>query len=432
MTATLGAWPMSQKRRRVLLAMQWYEARVHLGVLDYAREHDLDLIADEHHVGFPRDLAPDGILLSPCNTKGLLSAAESLKAPIVLVSENGMGLDLPCVMPDYTAIGRMAADLFAERGFEHFAYFYPHADRPTWHMARMEGFEAGVAAAGGMFHSLLGTEEMARHGMSAPGGVFDGLPGAAAVYRAAATAGQATGDPSNTAILAEHRESILRAQLSWLKREVSRLPLPLAIFASDDGFARTVERACMEMGIAVPEQAAVLGVNDSPMECPYAPIPLSSIDPDWHTVGWEAAATLDAVMAGRGVLPLQLIPPKGVVERRSTSILAVDDRRVAAAVAYIWERVDRNPSVQEVCDAVGTPRRTLAYLFRKHLSRGVKQEIVRQRIRRVKELIRESDLTGSAIADRLDYRNAYYMYRMFKQQTGMTTGEYRKSWQLLA
>lgn len=381
---------MRRKNKLVLFAMGWYEARVHLGALDYAREHNWRLLGDEHRTDMPSNISPDGIILSACQSQPLLDWAQSFAVPMVLVSENGFGLDLPCVMPDYARIGRMAADFFAGRGFKHFASVYPHPMRPSpWHLERLEGFKAGVAAAGGTLHCLLRPEARGKRG-------------------------------------GRHEDL---AKIRWMTRELERLPLPLAVFITDDSDARLFEQACVQTGLCIPEQVAVLGVNNDPMECPYAAVPLSSIDPDWHAVGWKAAELLDRCLAGETVAAPQplLVPPKGVVERQSTSIIAVEDRRVADAVFHIRENYAADPTVDEVCDAVGVPRRTLEHLFQQHLSRGIKEEIVRNRIRRIQALLKETNLSGTAIAGELGFKTVHYMYRLFKEHTGMTTRQFRET-----
>lgn len=378
---------MPSKPPLILFAMTWYEAQVHLGALDYARERHWTLVGDQHRSYLPRNLAPDGIIASVGNSEKRLKWAQSFGAPLVLVAENACEAEVPCVMPDYGAVGTMAAEFFAGRGFRHFAYVYPHTDQlDIWHQERLEGFEVGVHAAGGAMHRLL------RKGSGGRG----------------------------------RRRSEYLAMVRWLTRELAQLPLPLAVFLSQDQDAGIVQEACAESGLAIPEQVAILGVNNDLMECPYAPVPLSSIDPDWYRVGRLAAQLLDRHMAEGIPAEEHLVPPKGIVERQSTSIIAVDDPRVAGAIAYIWNNVERDPTVDEVCAAAQTPRRTLEVLFQRHLSRGIKAEITQSRVRRIQFFLRDTDLPATEIADQLGFSSVHYMYQTFKRHTGMTTRAYRE------
>lgn len=370
----------------IVFAMRWYEARVHLGALDYAREHNWRLIGDEHHMGLPANLFPAGIIAEFALSRRFLRWAQRFDVPIVQVADNGFDLKIPCVLPDYMGIGRLAAEFFVEKGYKHFAYVYPQASQPApWHIERMEGFRQGVAAFGRETHCLI----------------------------------RPVRDTDETGRREEQKK------IRWLKSQLKKLPLPLAIFTSQDDDARFLQQVCVEMNLSIPEQVAVLGVNNDPLECPYAPVPLSSIDPDWHALGWKAAETLDRCLNGETVPPVQIIPPKGIIERQSTSIVAVEDPRVADAVFYIWEQCAENPSVDDVCDAVGVPRRTLEFLFSNHLSRGIRAEILRQRVRLIKKMLEGTDLSAIAIARQLNFRTVHYMYRIFKEHTGMTTKEYR-------
>lgn len=376
---------MATKPRRVLLSLNWYDGRIHLGVQRYAREQGWLLQADAHGPYMPVNVVPDGMIAAIGRVAERRDWLLSRKVPYVLLSANHFGLDAPCVRPDNVGIGRLAAAFYARRGFRHFCGVFPHPHRmKRWAKARLAGFRAGVAEAGGVLHLL-------RRPIGGDAG--------------------------------EAREDL--AKLEWLKAHLRRLPRPLAVFVPADPDGVLLQEACLELEVAIPEQLAVLGVDNDPTVCPHTWVPMSSIDPDWDGVGYAAAAALDGLLAGVAQPPTQVIAPKGVVERKSTAVVAVEDRRVAEAVSLIWESSHLAPSVAEICESVGVARRTLEGLFRIHLGRGIGQEIRRHRVQQVKAMLRDTDLTAAAIAARLRFSTPQYMYNQFRIFTGMTTRDYR-------
>ncbi|QEL20784.1 XylR family transcriptional regulator [Limnoglobus roseus] len=213
------------------------------------------------------------------------------------------------------------------------------------------------------------------------------------------------------------------ATAAWL----AGLPRPVGVLACYDLRAREVLDACQVAGLRVPDDVAVLGVDNDELLCDLADPPLSSVAPNAARAGAEAAALLDRVLTGAPVPPAaHLIPPVGVIHRQSTDILAVDDPDVAAAVRFIRANAPRGIGVADVLRAVPVSRRVLEARFSKVLGHTPHEEIVRVQLGRAKELLVQTDLPLAAIADRVGFAHAGHLSVVFKKATGQSPGEYRR------
>ena len=141
---------------------------------------------------------------------------------------------------------------------------------------------------------------------------------------------------------------------------IARLPKPLGVVIPSDDVGPRLLQACDEAGVAVPEQVAILGCDNDPLVCDYAPIRLSSVDNDWDRIGYEGARLLDRIMDGEAA-PSEpiLIPPKTVVTRQSTDILAIPDPQIARALRFIWQHFAEPIGPPEVAANAGINRRKL-------------------------------------------------------------------------
>ena len=212
-----------------------------------------------------------------------------------------------------------------------------------------------------------------------------------------------------------------------LARWVQRLPKPVGVLACFDIRGRQVLEACRAAGIRVPDDVAVIGVDNDTVLCELSDPPLSSVIPDTHRTGYTAAALLDGMMHGRRVAPeAHLIKPLGVLARRSTDALAIEDADVSAAVQFIREHACDGIDVARVLDVVPLSRRVLESRFSKLLGRTPHQEILRCRIERAKELLTGTDLPLKAIADRTGIEHAEYLSVVFRRVAGLPPGEYRR------
>jgi LacI family transcriptional regulator len=185
--------------------------------------------------------------------------------------------------------------------------------------------------------------------------------------------------------------------------------------------------AARESKIDVPDEVAVLGIDNDSILCNLADPPLSSVEHDTRRIGFEASSLLDKMM--RGYAPTEpriLIDPLRVVTRQSSDVLAIRDAEVAAAMKFIREHACDGISVDDVVDTVPVSRSTLERRFVKGVGRSIKAEINKVRIRRIKELLINTDYKLGAIANKVGFAHAEYMSVLFREAVGVTPGQYRK------
>lgn len=222
-----------------------------------------------------------------------------------------------------------------------------------------------------------------------------------------------------------------RAMEPRIAQWVRALPKPCGVYCPFDGFALRLMNVCREIGVAVPEEIAVLGSDNDAVICSMTRPPLSSVSLGVERIGYEAAAILDRMMAGekppRGGVRVE---PEGVVTRQSTDILALDEPDVARAVHIIRERACRGLKVSEVAEAVALSRRALEQRFRRALGRTPKEEITRVRLERAAELLRHAPLPIERVAAACGFESHRYFDRVFRRETGMTPRAYRLTYRL--
>jgi LacI family transcriptional regulator len=333
-----------------------------------------------------RQWKPDGII-AHLSTAELARSVLKLRKPVVDTACMLRDLEAPTVDVDHAAVGRLAAEYFLERGFHHFGFFGSNWAR--YSTLREESFRRRLAEAGRTLSSCY-ADYFAY--LSAPSG-----------WRA-----------------------VDRRVEQWLRR----LPKPVAIFSSNDPPARDLADACLRLGLSVPEEVALLGVDNDEVECRLTYPSLSSIAVPAHRVGYEAARILDCLMsAGPAPEAPLFLPPIRVVTRQSTDILAIDDRPMAAALRFIREHAAERIGVETIAAQVGISRRLLECKFRALSKRTVLQELRRVRLEMAKELLVETDLAMPAIAARSGFANAKRLALVFRQLTGISPTAYRRQGQ---
>jgi len=305
-------------------------------------------------------------------------AVKRLSIPVVDVSAARLIPALPWVETNDATIARFAADHLLERGFRHFAYCGD--SRFNWSVWREEQFIKIIQNAG---HQCF-------------------------IY---CPPGRGTNDKAEI-------ESIA----AWL----ATLPKPAGVFACYDFRGRQVLDACRLRGIAVPADVAVIGVDNDDLLCDLADPPLSSVIPNTHRTGYEAALLLDRMMAGECIEPeAHLIEPLGVATRQSTDVLAIDDRNIVSAIQFIREHACDGICVKDVLMAAPQSRRSLESRFKKLTGHTLHEEIIRVRINRVKTLLTESSLSLEKIAERTGFAHVEYLGVAFRRETGVPPGLYR-------
>jgi len=209
-------------------------------------------------------------------------------------------------------------------------------------------------------------------------------------------------------------------------RWLEELPKPVGVMACNDIRGQQVLNACRAAGISVPEEVAVIGVDNDEMLCELSDPPLSSVSLDTERIGYEAAAILDQMLAGKKLKqPVVFIQPAGVITRRSTDVLAIEDRHITTATRFIRERACEGIDVSDVLKIVPLSRSTLERRFFHVLGRSPKDEILRTRLTRAKQLLAETDFSLAQVADKVGFDHPEYLSVIFKKKTGLTPGEYR-------
>lgn len=207
---------------------------------------------------------------------------------------------------------------------------------------------------------------------------------------------------------------------------ITSLPKPVGMMACHDDQGREVLSACRAVGAAVPEEVAVIGVDNDEHLCSLSVPPLSSVDLNTERIGHEASVVLDRMMAtgSRSHEPVML-PPRRVVTRQSTDMLAIDDTHVSAVVAFIRQHAHRDISLNEIVNQVPLSHSALQRRFRKVFGRSLKAEIIRVRIEHAKHLLIESDLPIKSIAGRSGFKQAKYFIDTFHRKVGVTPLSFR-------
>lgn len=212
--------------------------------------------------------------------------------------------------------------------------------------------------------------------------------------------------------------------LHWLHA----VPKPIGIFACNDVRGRQLMAAARAVGIDVPGQVAVLGIDDDEVLCELANPPLSSIEPNTQRIGFEGAAALAKLMSGEVLEPGPiLIPPIRVSVRQSSDISCVDDPVVALAIEFIKTNACSGIGVTDAARAASVSRATLERRFRTHLDCSPREEIERVRVARVKLLLTATDYSLERIASMTAFASASHLSTAFRRVENCTPGEYRKA-----
>jgi len=376
-------------RRTVLLATGWGRDAYRESISEVARQAGWSVIdLNIFQMRAPQPCRPDGVLFwLPDEDVPFVKRMLRLGVPVVQISDTVLPEKCSCVVEDRLSLGRAAAEHFAERGFRNMAYLHSNTHKgsriqPLGDSFIERGRELGAKV------DLIAVQRPGSEGQ---------LPW------------------SRFGTLAQRFE-----------KEISRLELPLGIFTYHDIMAIRICHFCEAIGLRVPEQVAVLGRNNDAHLCDFAPVPLSSVDPNHFQQGRLAAELLERIMNGEPApaRPI-LVPPAGIVTRQSTDVLAVPDVDTARALRYMWEHLAESLTVSRIANAVASSRRKLERHFRKYLGRSITEELTRKRIERSCELLKGTELTGREIARKIGFDTHTYFGRVFRKAMGMTPGQYR-------
>jgi LacI family transcriptional regulator len=375
--------------RRIALIMNQdmgYTREVLRGVQVYGRHKPDWIFHDGPHdpkiLPVLREWQPHGIIAHLFEKK-FAEALLKLGIPTVNTTSTIEGLKAPLVEVDHNLVGRLAAEHYLEKGFSNFGFF--GSDVTGFSRAREAGFRERLAESGFQVHSCYA----------------DYLP-----------------KPSIQASWKRIDQTVS----SWLRR----LPRPVAIFASNDVPARALATTCRHAGYRIPDEVSLLGVDNDELECHLSNPPLSSIDIPSQRIGYEAAKTLDSILSGKSPRQKQLyLPPLRLVTRQSTDTMAIEDRDVTDALAFIRAKAHTEFSVESILLEVPLSRRMLERKFQEHLGRTVLSEIRRVRIELAKGLLAETDLPMPVVARRCGFSGARRFAVVFRQVMGTTPTAYR-------
>ncbi len=365
-----------------------YGREIHEGIAAYVRAHrPWSIFVEQRELGAlpPRWLTRrgwDGIISRP-TTPALARAFRRMGVAVVDLNDLHADLALPRLRSDNGGIGRLAAAHLLERGFRNFAYCGFAGE--AWAAERRDGFARAVGQAG----FEVGVYESYWRG------------------------------PQVLAWDAD-QDRITK----WLRR----LPRPLAVLSCNDLRGQHVLEACRRAGLAVPEQVAVIGVDNEELLCRLCDPPLSSVVPNARRIGYEAAQLLDALMSGsRPPKAETLIPPAGVVTRQSTDTLAIDDVDVGVALRFIRENACDGIRVEDVLRHVAVSRSLLERRFRRAVGRSPHAEIRQVQLRHAAQLLAGTDLSLKRIAELSGFSHMEYLSFLFKRAMGQTAQDYRRS-----
>ena len=360
-------------------------------LLEEARRRDWALLDLNLTTGVLADLpVPAGAIVTWLPTDPIPTQFRGMGVPTVRLGRRDHPDDTPATpaaFPDYRREGWMVAEYFAHRRFRHLACVM-HEGFQIMHLVydamRERGEQLGCVCHAHEFHSI--------------------------------------GDPhADDAARLEHQAQRMRNIAAWLVG----LPKPVGVLAHGDAMAAQLGVLCQQAGLAVPENVALIGRGNSEVWCEMALVPISSVDTNRRGLTRATMGVLDTMMRGQTPPARTVVPPRGIVTRRSTDILAVADPMVVRAIRFIWDHLDRDLAVDEVAAAMGLPRYRLERAFRRHLGRGVKAEHVRARMERCCELLRSTTLPITELAPRVGFRTPEYLHNTFRKTYGISPRRYR-------
>jgi LacI family transcriptional regulator len=375
--------PKKQRQRSIIIALNWYDERIVRGIYNYAREqgwHISPYLASGQFV--PHGWPGDGAIT--CYGPETADYIDFLNMPVVDISYIDMPRQVPRVRVDNNAISKLAAEHFISRGYKFFAYY--EWDTVPVNTLRHESFKQQL--------------------------LEKGIP-EGNIFKIKQTPPEKLGDWES------HQSDIID--------QVNQLPRPLAVFAGQDNLGASLIEMCVRAGIHVPEEIAVLGVDNTELICEGAPVLLSSVRTRLTELGYQAAQQLDRLIKkeiSNKVDPI-LVPPHGIVCRQSTDMLAIEHPAVATAVRYIKQHYGEPITIEDIIKFTGLSKRGLEKAFEKHLGRTPASELRRIRLDEAKRLLTETIDKIDSIALDCGYSNSSNLSCAFRRDTDMSPRAYR-------
>jgi LacI family transcriptional regulator len=322
---------------------------------------------------------PDGIIMRDSLIKNELL---KLKIPMILVQHDSLcPKNIPVIKTNSLSIAKMASEHLIEKGFKNFAFC--GFDNYEWSNKRKLYFTRYNNEAGFKTHIYFLPKSIKIHDW----------------------------------------ENEQRHVSEWIKT----LPKPVGILACNDDRGQHILEVCKRSGFKVPEDVAVIGVDNDPMICEIGDPPMTSIALNVESAGYEAAKLLDRLIKNKKKDGQQIIvSPTHIVQRQSSDILAVNDTEVASAIRFIMGNAKNKILVNDVVKATSISRRSLEQRFRKTVHRSIYDEIRRVRVEWILRLLIETDLPISYITTFFNFTDVEHISRYFKKEKGISIREFRK------
>lgn len=378
---------MSKSQKRVLVALGWYDYRLHRGIEKFAQEHHWHLSANlAREKIIPWGWEGDGILAWLGAGDDLAQCVVRAKKPTVDFSYRRPQLKFARVLEDHAHAAQLVAEHFLSRGLSHFAFYsdaenWSYKERGTAFIAALK--QAGHKCAWLRWHRSAG-------------------------YR-------------------NNRDQWKRKR-QWLVAQIQAAPKPLAIFAANDEQALDVLESCESAGLSVPEQVAIVGAENYLLAPDAMHTPISSVDTNLEVLGYRGAALLEDLMNGKRAQDKPIrIPASGIVTRKSSDLLAIKHKGVANSLRFIWEHAHEPISISDVVAVCGISRRGLHKAFLENVGRTPGQELQRVRLDRARRLLSESDHKLEVLAGMCGYQTVNSFCVAFKHATGQTPKQFRQS-----
>lgn len=359
------------------------------GVTGYAQKHGpwhlwAEARGRSEHLWLPPDWAGDGVI-ARISTQRMAYALKSLRVPVINVSAIPLNdCQFPTVTNDYPETGTLAAGHFTDRGFKHFAYVGGPLRHPY-----IQGHLAAVKDA-----VLAAT-------LDATFDVFN--------YRITSVSNRGWSSQNDRL-------------LAWI-REV---PKPLAVIGWATEPAVHVLDICRSIGLAIPDDVAVLASDDDDLLCEATNPPLSGLLVASRQIGYRAAERLDTLLRGsKDTGGTEHIAPIEIITRGSTETFAIEDRELLRAVIYLRQNAYGPLTVQEIADAVPMTRRSFERKFKDNYNRTPLSELHRLRLARAKHLLAQTDHPISKVAEACGFGTPEYLATRFRHDVGTTPLRYR-------
>ena len=290
---------------------------------------------------------------------------------------------MPYIATDNFKLVKLAYDHLIDVGLTRFAmYSMPESSANRWAQEREKAF-----------HHLTGRDKL-------PSEVYRGFPTSASAW-------------------SESLEQLAK----WLRAQ----PKPLGIIAVTDARARHVLQACLMADIAVPEEVAIIGIDNDPLTRTLTRIPMSSVIQGTEEMGRVAAHLLHRLLSNAHLPETRiLVPPVGINVLTSSKHAPLGNPYVMRARHFIRQYAGQGIKTGQVADYVGISRSTLESYFKRELDCTVHDEILRFKLNMAKEHLQEGELSISEIAIKCGFTSLQYMYAVFKRQIGSTPKEYQE------